>query len=111
MIIVTGASGQLGHAIVSQLLLRHAATQIGVSVRDPEKVSDLATQGLRVRQGDFSDPASLEHAFEGASQVLIISSNARASGGDPVEQHRVAIDAAKQVLPRGAATPAGLKSS
>ena len=96
MIIISGASGQLGHAIVSQLLLRHTATEIGVSVRDPDKVPDLAAQGVRVRQGDFSNPASLRHAFEGASQVLIVSSNARASGGDPVEQHRTAIDAAKQ---------------
>jgi NAD(P)H dehydrogenase (quinone) len=97
MIIVTGATGQLGHAIVEQLLRLHPAAQIGVSVRDPDKAGDLAAQGVRVRHGDFSDAASLDTAFEGATQLLIVSSNAAASGGDPLAQHRNAIDAARKV--------------
>ncbi len=49
---------------------------------------------MRVRKGDFNDAASLAHAFEGASQVLIVSSN---SGGEAaVRQHRTAIDIAKE---------------
>ena len=96
MIIVTGATGQLGQAIVEQLLRLHPAAQIGVSVRDPSKASALAARGVRVRHGDFSDAASLETAFEGAKQVLIVSSNAAASGGDPLAQHRNAIDAARK---------------
>jgi NAD(P)H dehydrogenase (quinone) len=95
MIIVTGASGQLGRAIVQKLVQRVPAGQVGVSVRDPEKASDLAALGVRVRRGDFTDPVSLSDAFEGASQVLIVSSNAAASGGDPVAQHRTAIKAAR----------------
>jgi uncharacterized protein YbjT (DUF2867 family) len=94
MFIVTGASGHLGHAIVEHLLDRVDATQVGVSVRDPQKAQELAKRGVRVRQGDYNDPISLAHAFEGASQVLLVSSNARAFGGDPVAQHRVAIAAA-----------------
>jgi NAD(P)H dehydrogenase (quinone) len=95
MIIVTGASGQLGRAIVQKLVQRVPARQVGASVRDPEKASDLAALGVRVRRGDFTDPASLSDAFEGASQVLIVSSNAAASGGDPLAQHRAAIEAAR----------------
>ena len=55
MIIVTGANGQLGRAIVEQLLGRIPAEQIGVSVRDPEKAQGLAERGVRVRQGDFAE--------------------------------------------------------
>ena len=95
MIIVTGASGQLGRTIVEKLVERIPASQVGASVRDPKKASDLAALGVRVRQGDFDDPASLSDAFEGATQVLIVSSNAAASGGDPVAQHRAAIEAAR----------------
>lgn len=95
MIVVTGATGQLGRAIVQQLVARLPADQIGVSVRDPEKASDLAALGVRVRQGDFRDPASLTHAFEDATQVLMVSSNARAYGGDPLAQHRAATEAAR----------------
>lgn len=95
MIIVTGATGQLGRAIVEQLVKLAALETIGVSVRDLGKAADLSALGVRVRQGDFTDPASLALAFEGATQVLIVSSNARASGGDPVTQHRNAIKAAR----------------
>ncbi len=92
MIIVTGASGKLGRATVEQLLKRLPAEQIGVSVRDPDKARDLGQRGVRVRRGDFNDAASLAHAFEGASRVLIVSSN---TGGDgTVRQHQAAIDAA-----------------
>ena len=95
MIIVTGATGQLGHAIVRHLVKRVGADRVGVSVRDPKKAGDLAMIGVRVRPGDFADPAGLPHAFEGATQVLIVSSNAAATGGDPLAQHRAAIGAAK----------------
>lgn len=94
MIIVTGATGQLGRAIVEQLVGRVPPGQVGVSVRDAAKAADLQALGVRVRSGDFDDPASLQHAFEGATQVLIVSSNARAYGGDTLAQHRTAIDAA-----------------
>ena len=95
MIIVTGATGQLGHAVVLELLKLMPANLIGVSVRDPGKAADLEALGVRVRQGDFANPASLQRAFEGATQVLMVSSNARAYGGDPLAQHASAIGAAR----------------
>ncbi|RKH18017.1 SDR family oxidoreductase [Corallococcus sp. CA047B] len=95
MIVVTGATGQLGRLIVEKLVARVPADRIAVSVRDEQKAQDLAARGVRVRRGDFTDPKSLEQAFEGASQVLLVSSNASAYGGDPLAQHRAAIDAAR----------------
>jgi NAD(P)H dehydrogenase (quinone) len=94
MIIVTGAAGQLGRGIVDRLLERVPADQVGVSVRDPEKAADLRDRGVRVRRGDFGDALSLEAAFEGASQVLIVSSNA--IGEESVQYHRTAIEAAQK---------------
>ncbi len=93
MIIVTGANGRLGRAVVARLLELVPAGQIGVSVRDPEKAQELAARGIRVRRGDFGDAASLAHAFEGAAQVLIVSSNGL--GETAVHQHHTAIAAAK----------------
>lgn len=95
MIVVTGATGQLGRLIVQKLLLRVPASQIGASVRDVTKAADLAAAGVRVRHGDFTDAESLRTAFEGASQILMVSSNARAYGGDNLEQHKTAIAAAR----------------
>lgn len=95
MIVLTGATGKLGKLIVEALLLQVSPSRIGVSVRDPEKATALKQQGIRVRMGDFSQPDTLQDAFEGASQLLIVSSNARAFGGDPLAQHRAAISAAQ----------------
>lgn len=95
MIVVTGATGKLGRQVVEQLLEQLPADRVAASVREPAKAQDLARRGVRVRQGDFADPDSLVSAFEGASQLLMVSSNARASGGDPLAQHRSAIAAAQ----------------
>ena len=95
MIVVTGGTGRLGRRIVERLIERVPVASIGASVRDPAKAAGLAALGVRVRQGDFAQPDSLAGAFEGAEQVLLVSSNARASGGDPLAQHRAAIAAAR----------------
>ncbi|MFE9388452.1 SDR family oxidoreductase [Streptomyces sp. NPDC006784] len=92
MIIVTGATGKLGRRTVEHLLERVPADRLGVSVRDPRKVHDLAERGVRVRQGDFDDPASLAHAFEGAEQLLLVSLDR--AGEECVAGHRAAVDAA-----------------
>ncbi|MGW3421154.1 SDR family oxidoreductase [Streptomyces phaeochromogenes] len=92
MIIVTGATGQLGRQTVERLLTRVPADRIGISVRDPQKAQAFADQGIRVRPGSFTDAASLASAFEGASQVLIVSVDKM--GEEAVRQHRAAIDGA-----------------
>jgi uncharacterized protein YbjT (DUF2867 family) len=93
MIIITGGTGELGSRIVDQLLERVPADRVGVSVRDPERAAGLAARGVRVRRGDYTDPASLPHAFEGASRVLLVSTNQ--AGEAAVEQHVAAVDAAR----------------
>lgn len=92
MLIVTGANGQFGRLVVEALLGRVPAAQVGVSVRDPAGAADLAARGVRVRRGDFADPASLADAFEGAERLLIVPINM--VGPDRVRLHRAAIDAA-----------------
>jgi len=93
MIVVTGATGLLGGAVVERLLGKVPATEIGVSVRDPAKATALAERGVRVRRGDYDDAASLAHAFEGAEQLLLVS--AAATGEPALRRHRTAIDAAR----------------
>jgi NAD(P)H dehydrogenase (quinone) len=95
MIVVTGATGQLGRQIVERLLDLLPPHQIAASARNPEKAADLAGRGVRVRHGDFAQPDTLASAFAGASQLLIVSSNAAAYGGDALAQHRAAIDGAR----------------
>ena len=92
MIIVTGATGKLGSRIVHHLLDRVAVGDVGVSVRDPDRATDLVTRGVRVRRGDFTDPGSLAVAFEGATSVLIVSAGTH--GDEAIAQNSAAIDAA-----------------
>ncbi len=47
MIVVTGASGQLGRRVVHGLLADLPPLELGVSVRDPAKVPEFAEHGIR----------------------------------------------------------------
>ncbi|MFD4672001.1 NAD(P)H-binding protein [Lentzea sp. NPDC058450] len=94
MIIVTGATGRLGRQVVEKLLESVPAETVGVSVREPAKAAELAERGVRVRAGDFTDPASLDHAFEGAAEVFLVSAAIR--GPQAAASSRAAVDAAQR---------------
>ena len=95
MIVITGATGALNGATTDHLLELVPADNIAVAVRDPARARHFADRGVTVRRGDYADPDSLPGAFEGADQLLLVSS------GDPVADrvglHRAAIDAAVHV--------------
>jgi uncharacterized protein YbjT (DUF2867 family) len=95
MIIVTGATGALNGATVDHLLERMPASEIVVVARDPAQAQHFADRGTGVRRGDYADPGSLPSAFEGADQLLLVSSND--PGAEAVSLHRAAIDAAVTV--------------
>lgn len=92
MYVVTGATGQLGSQIVDQLLERVPAAEVGVSVRDVASAAGLAARGVRVRRGDFTEPATLADAFAGATRVLVVSAAIRGPGA--VAANLAALDAA-----------------
>ena len=92
MIVVTGATGQLGKLVVEQLLEKVPAAQIVSAVRDPEKAADLAEKGVQVREADYSKPETLAAAFAGAEKVLLVSSS---EVGHRVPQHQAVVDAAR----------------
>jgi len=92
MLVITGATGALNGATVDHLLERVPAADIAVVARDVAKAQRFAQLGIAVRHGDYADPASLPNAFEGADQLLLVSSNDPTA--DAVGLHRAAIDAA-----------------
>lgn len=94
MIVITGASGQLGRLVIEALLKTLPAGEIVAAVRNPHKVADLAARGVQVRQADYDQPDSLTAAFRGADKLLLISGS---EVGRRVPQHRAAIAAAKAV--------------
>jgi NAD(P)H dehydrogenase (quinone) len=93
MIIITGASGQLGRLVINELLKSVPASELVAAVRSPEKVDDFEKMGVRVRRADYNRPDMLDAAFSGAGKVLLISSS---EVGQRVPQHANVIAAAKK---------------
>jgi NAD(P)H dehydrogenase (quinone) len=94
LIAVTGASGKLGGTTIRFLLERKVApNDIVAVVRDPAKVAELASRGIQVRRGDYTDAGSLESAFGGAQRLLFISTTAL--GDERMLHHRNVVKAAQ----------------
>ncbi|MEU6193079.1 NAD(P)H-binding protein [Streptomyces sp. NPDC047061] len=70
MILVTGATGNIGSALLKELRASHAEPLRGLS-RAPEKAG--VPSGVEVVEGDLSRPASLEPAFEGVRALFLVS--------------------------------------
>jgi NAD(P)H dehydrogenase (quinone) len=93
MIAITGATGQLGRLVIQSLLKTVPAAQIVAAVRSPEKAQDLAALGVQVRKADYTQPATLDAAFQGVDKLLLISSS---EVGQRTAQHKAVIDAAQR---------------
>ncbi len=88
MILVTGATGNTGAAVLSALLERNAAVR--AFVHDPEKFT--APAGVEVAAGDFRDPASIEAALAGADHAYLVGP----SVPDQVELETAFVEAAQR---------------
>jgi NAD(P)H dehydrogenase (quinone) len=86
---VSGSSGHLGRAVVSELLQRAGGHEVVAISRTPETVSGPA-QG---RFGDYDRPESLADAYAGLDRLLIIPTLEPAPG-KRAAQNIAAIDAA-----------------
>jgi NAD(P)H dehydrogenase (quinone) len=92
-IVITGASGQLGSLTAELVLDRVPASEVILTTRRPEALSDLAERGAKVRQVDFDRPETLAEAFAGGERLLLISTD---DLGRRTAQHRAAIEAARE---------------
>jgi uncharacterized protein YbjT (DUF2867 family) len=79
VILVVGATGMLGGAIVRRLLGR--GDKVRVLVRDDTGERALTEAGARTARGDLKDAASLARACDGIS-TLITTANSAARGGE-----------------------------
>ena len=95
MILVTGATGNLGKATINSLLNKGiSASNIAALVRDESKSVELTSKGIEVRIGNYEDSASLKSAFQGVDKLLLISSSSDIARR--YEQHKNVINAAKE---------------
>jgi NAD(P)H dehydrogenase (quinone) len=95
MILVTGATGNLGKATINSLLHKGmSANNIAALVRDESKSVELKSKGIQVRIGNYENFESLKSAFQGVDKLLLISSSAEIA--QRFEQHKNVINAAKE---------------
>lgn len=69
MILVTGATGNAGGAVVRALM--NSGERVRAVVRDPDRVSLPA--GVEVTAGDLNEPGTLMPHFEGATAAFLLS--------------------------------------
>jgi NAD(P)H dehydrogenase (quinone) len=89
-IIVSGASGQFGHAAASQLL--DMGHQVIALSRNVDNLADLAARGAEVRAADFDSPDGLVEAMQGGEKLMLVSTT---MVGQRPRQHGNAINAAR----------------
>ncbi len=68
MLLIVGASGHLGSAVVQHLLAQ--GTSIRVMTRNSSGLAHLKWQGVEIVNGDLRNPSSLASACRGVEQVL-----------------------------------------
>lgn len=90
MILITGASGQIGSRVAQLLAAR--GYPLRLMTRDPARAPSLP--GCDVVQGDFAHPETLNQAFAGVETALVISG--QAPPGERALTHRNAFEAARQ---------------
>ncbi len=71
MVIITGATGNIGQVIVKTLLARGKAVR--AIARDSERLRELGALGADIAAGSVKDSGFLSEAFHGASSVFILN--------------------------------------
>jgi len=94
MIIITGASGQLGRLVVDQLAGTVDPSSVLLGSRTPDKCAARKAAGFKTAKIDFNDPKSMTAAFTKGATVLVISTDA--PNDVRIVQHGAAINAAKR---------------
>lgn len=99
-ILVTGATGHLGTAVLETLLKKIPSNQISVTTRKEEKRKELQGKGFNAFLGSYDDVASIEKAMQGVDTVLLISSGDQ---GERIQEHKNVVCTAKKMGVKGIA--------
>jgi NAD(P)H dehydrogenase (quinone) len=88
MFLITGASGRVARRAAE--LLAQRGFGLRLMTRTPQQAPRL--EGVEVVRGDFTEPATLDDAFAGVSNALVVSGSGRP--GERARSHQNAFEAA-----------------
>lgn len=92
-ILVTGATGHYGRAVLKSLLNKGLESKnIYAMVRDQAKAAELESLGITIVVGDYEDYDSLIKAFSGIDKLLFVSGSEMKNR---ITQHKQVVKAAK----------------
>jgi uncharacterized protein YbjT (DUF2867 family) len=89
-ILVTGATGNVGSALVAELTARGAAVR--ALVRDRTRALQLASPNVELVEGDFNQPSTFAPALSGITRLFLLVP----SSADVEAQQRSLVDAARR---------------
>ncbi|MFM2303351.1 MAG: hypothetical protein RLZZ135_760 [Cyanobacteriota bacterium] len=72
MILITGATGNIGSALIQQSTA--AGIPVRALVRSSAKAQQIKTNSVEIAIGDFSQPAQLKSALQGVKKLFLLSS-------------------------------------
>lgn len=72
MIVMMGATGQVGGAALEALKQQQGPTPVRAIVRTPERARHLAGNGVEIVRGDADDTGALAAAFAGADAAFVL---------------------------------------
>lgn len=93
-ILVTGATGHLGSAVIETLLQEMPSEHISILTRNEAKRAAFENRGFNAFTGSYADLPSLKRAMQDVDTVLLISSGDQ---GDRMQEHKNVADAAREM--------------
>jgi NADH dehydrogenase len=83
LVLITGATGQVGSALVSRLVGR--GTPVRCLVRDPKRLGPERVR-VQIALGDLTDPPSFRNAMRGVGTVVHLAASGRDQPGGSIEE-------------------------
>jgi nucleoside-diphosphate-sugar epimerase len=95
-VMVTGATGLVGHALVCRLL--EDGYVVHALVRNPLKAKFPASDHLRIFLGDITNPGEVARAMEGCAYVFHTAAMTKPATNDRQQMYSVNLEGTKNVL-------------
>jgi nucleoside-diphosphate-sugar epimerase len=97
-VLVTGATGFTGGHLARHLASRGHSVAALVRPASVERAKDLRSAGVVIREGDLTEPASIQRAVEGCDIVYHIAATYREPGQGEAAYVRINVDGTRHVL-------------
>jgi dihydroflavonol-4-reductase len=97
-ILVTGATGFIGSAVVHRLLAAEAGHEVRALVRSTSDRSYIADLPVEIFLGDLTDPPSLERAVRGCGAVFHVAADYRLWVREPAVMYAANVQGTENVM-------------